>query len=168
VDQIALFLEFLRASALSVGGLASLPLLRSTLVPAYATDAQIVQSLAIGRLSPGPNGLYLVSLGYLVAGWPGAISALLAACLAPLVVLPATTLGRRWLLSGWFAGTVRGVALASAGLLAGTGIIIMIVSGTAPWQLILAAAATILTIRGTLHPAVLVGIGAAAGLVFAR
>lgn len=168
MDELGLFLVFLKASALSVGGLASLPLLRAGLVPAFATDAQIVQALAIGRLSPGPNGLYLVSLGYLVNGWPGAFVAFVAACLAPLVILPATTLARGWLLSAWFAGLVRGVALASAGLLAGTAIIIAVTAGTAPWQLVLAAGATFLTVRGRIHPAVMVCLGAVAGLAFGR
>lgn len=168
MDLLGLFLEFLKASALSVGGLASLPLLRASLVPSVASDAQIVQALAIGRLGPGPNGLYLVSLGYLVAGWVGALTALAAACLAPLAILPATTLARRWLLSRWFGGLVRGVALASAGLLAATGVFIAQASGTAPWQLVLAAIATLLTVQGRLHPALLVGIGALAGLALGR
>ena len=137
-------------------------------MPSFATDPQIVQALAIGRLSPGPNGLYLVSLGYLIDGWPGAFVAFLAACLAPLVILPATSLARGWLLSAWFAGLVRGVALASAGLLAGTAVIIAVTSGTAPWQLALAAVATFLTIRGKIHPAVMVGLGAFAGLALGR
>lgn len=151
-----------------MGGLASLPLIRDGLVPGFATDAQVVQALAIGRLSPGPNGLYLVSLGYLIAGWPGAGIACVATSLAPLVILPATSLARRWLLSTWFAGLVRGVTLASAGLLAGTGVLIALVSGTAPWQLALGGIAAVLTVRGRIHPAVLVGVGAGLGLALGR
>ena len=168
MDELNLFLLFLRSSALSVGGLQSLPLIRDGLVPAYATDAQVLQALAIGRLSPGPNGLYLVSLGYLIAGWPGAALACAATSVAPLVILPATALARRWLLSRWFAGLVRGVTLASAGLLAATGVLILLVAGTAPWQLALAAGAAVLTIQGRIHPAVLVAIGAAVGLALGR
>jgi chromate transporter len=62
-EQLQLFLISLKSSALAVGGLASLPLLRADLVPQYVTEAGIVQALAIGRLAPGPNGLYIVSLG---------------------------------------------------------------------------------------------------------
>ncbi len=168
MDQLTLFLLFLKSSALAVGGLASLPLLRTDLVPAYTNDAGILQALAIGRLAPGPNGLYIVSLGYLVAGWTGAVYAVVGATLAPLAILPATMLARRWLLSPWFAGLVRGVALGTAGLLLATGVTIAQTGGTAPWQLGLAAAAVVLTVRGRLHPAILVGLGAAAGLALGR
>src|SRR5256885_7052168 len=76
MDPLELFGVFLKASALSLGGLSSLPLLRADLVaPGIATDDQLVQAIAIGRISTGPNGLYIVSLGYLVGGvvgrrWP--------------------------------------------------------------------------------------------------
>jgi len=73
MDPLALFVVFLKASALSLGGLSSLPLLRADLVaPGIATDDQVVQAIAIGRISTGPNGLYIVSLGYLVGGAIGA------------------------------------------------------------------------------------------------
>src|SRR4029078_3023526 len=103
-EQLQLLAIFLKSSALAVGGLASLPLLRADLVPQYVTAAGIMQALAVGRLAPGPNGLYIVSLGYIVAGWTGALYALIAASVAPLVMLPATALARRLLLSAWVAG----------------------------------------------------------------
>lgn len=170
MDALALLGVFLKASALSLGGLSSLPLLRADLVaPGFATDEQIVQAIAIGRFSTGPNGLYIVSLGYLVAGVAGATLALVAACLPPLVIVPIAAASRRWLLRTPVAGLVRGVALATAGLLAATGIGIVTASGSpAVWQLGLAAVATVLAYRSTIHPALLIAIGAAAGLVLAR
>lgn len=168
LEQLHLFLLFLRSSAVAVGGLASLPLLRADLVPQYVTDAGIVQALAIGRLAPGPNGLYIVSLGYLVAGVPGALYALIGASVAPLAILPATALARRWLLSGWFGGLVRGVSLATAGLLLATGLTIVSTAGTALWQLALVVLATGLTVQGRLHPALLIAGGILAGLAFGR
>ena len=168
LEQLQLFLIFLKSSALAVGGLASLPLLRADLVPQYVTDAGIVQALAIGRLAPGPNGLYIVSLGYLVAGWTGALYALVGASLAPLAILPATALARRWLLSAWFGGLVRGVLLATAGLLLATGVTIVSVGGTAPWQLALVVLTIAVTVHGKLHPAAMIVVGAAAGLALGR
>lgn len=167
-EQLAVFLVFLKASALAVGGLASLPLLRGDLVPAFTDDAGILQALAIGRLAPGPNGLYIVSLGYIVAGWYGAFAAFVAASLAPLAILPATTLARRWLMSAWFAGLVRGVSLVTAGLLAATGVTIAGAAGTAPWQLVVASLSIVLMAQGRLHPALLIGIGTLVGLAFGR
>jgi chromate transporter len=170
VDALALFAVFLKASALSLGGLSSLPLLEADLVaPGIATDDQIVQAIAIGRISTGPNGLYIVSLGYLVAGVLGATLAVIAATLPPLVIVPITAVSRRWLLTPPVAGLVRGVALATAGLLAATGIGIITASGTPSlWQLALAAIAIVLTYRGTVHPAIVIAIGAATGLAFGR
>ena len=168
MEQLGLLLVFLKSSALAVGGLASLPLLRADLVPRYVTDAGIVQALAIGRLGPGPNGLYIVSLGYLVAGWTGALYALIGATLAPLLILPATALARRWLLSAWFGGLVRGVSLATAGLLLATGATIVNAGGTQVWQLALVAATVAVTLQGKLHPAVMIVVGGAVGLALGR
>ena len=170
MDPLLLLLVFLKASALSIGGLSSLPLLRADLVtPGIATDEQVVQAIAIGRISTGPNGLYIVSLGYLVGGIAGAGMALVAATLPPLVVVPAAALARKWLLTERVAGLVRGVALATAGLLVATGLGIVNATGTpAWWQIALAAVAAALTYRGTLHPAFVIAIGAAAGLALGQ
>jgi chromate transporter len=168
LEQLQLFLVFLKASALAIGGLASLPLLRADLVPQFVTDAGIVQALAVGRLAPGPNGLYIVSLGYIVAGWTGALYALIGASVAPLVMLPATSIARRWLLSAWFGGLVRGVSLATVGLLLATGVTIIQGSGTAWWQLALVGVTVAVTAHGKLHPAAMIVVGAALGLLLGR
>jgi chromate transporter len=170
MEALELFGVFLKASALSLGGLSSLPLLRADLVaPGIATDEQIVQAIAIGKISTGPTGLYIVSLGYLVAGVVGATMALIAASLPPLVIVPITAVARRWLLTTPVAGLVRGVALGTAGLLAATGIGIITATGVPSWwQLALAASATVLTYRGILHPGLVIAIGAAVGLALGR
>jgi chromate transporter len=155
---------------LSLGGLSSLPLLRTDLVaPGIATDDQVVQAIAIGRISTGPNGLYIVSLGYLVGGIVGATVALTAATVPPLVIVPITALARRWLLATPVAGLVRGVALATAGLLVATGLGIVGASGTPSlWQLALTAIGVVLTYQGKVHPAIVIAIGAAVGLALGR
>lgn len=170
MDPLALFLVLLKDSALALGGLGSLPLLRQDLVATgMATDAQLVQALAIGRLSTGPNGLWVVSLGYQLAGPLGAAMALVASSLPPLLILPATALARRWLLSVSFAGFVRGAALATAGLLCATGASLIVPAGDAPswWQVIVGIVAAVLTYQGRLHPAVVVIGGALFGLLLA-
>jgi chromate transporter len=170
MDPLAMFLVFLKASSLSIGGLSSLPLLRAELVaPHIATDEQVVQAIAIGRISTGPNGLYIVSLGYLVGGALGAALALCAATVPPLVIVPVTAFARRWLLTTPVAGLVRGVALATAGLLAATGVGIVTAAGTpAWWQLALVAAAVLLSYRGTIHPGLVIALGALAGIALGR
>jgi chromate transporter len=170
MDPLALFAVLLKDSALALGGLGSLPLLRQDLVATgLATDSQLVQALAIGRLSTGPNGLWIVSLGYQMAGLLGAAMALIASSLPPLVILPATALARRWLLSVAFAGLVRGAALATAGLLCATGLSLIVPAGDVPswWQVAIGITAAGLTYQGRLHPAVVVIGGALLGLLLA-
>ena len=170
MNEALLFLVFLKDAALSLGGLGALPLIRQDLVdPGLATDAQVVQALAIGRLSTGPNGLWIVSLGYLVAGWTGAALALLASCLPPLVMLPATVAARRILLTAGFGGFVRGAALATAGLLLSTSLGLIATDGAvAIWQIVTAVVALWLTYDGRVHPGLVVIGGAAIGLALGR
>jgi chromate transporter len=174
VDPAGLFLVFLKAAALGLGGFGSLPVLREDLILAgNATDEQLVQALAVGRLSTGPNGTYVVSLGYFAGGLAGAVAALVAACLPPLVMVPAVALARRHLVSPAFAGFIRGASLATAGLLLAIALAILVpaaegLSALRWWQVLLAAGAAAVTYRGRLHPALLIGAGAAAGLVLGR
>jgi len=170
-SDLALFLTLLKDSALALGGLGSLPLVRQDLVATgLVTDAQVVQALAIGRLSTGPNGLWIVSLGYQIDGWLGAAIALVACSLPPLVMVPATIVGRRFLMTPAFAGIVRGAALATAGLLASTGVSLIApdIAATAWWQLGIGAAAAGLTYEGRLHPGLVVVGGALLGVGLAR
>jgi len=52
-------------------GLASLPVIQDSLVTQYhvLTNDQLNDAVVITRSSPGPVGLYVVSVGYFVAGW---------------------------------------------------------------------------------------------------
>lgn len=171
MDPLTLFLVLLKDSALSLGGLGSLPLLRQDLVATgVVSDTQLVEALAIGRLSTGPNGLWIVSLGYQIAGPLGAAMALVASSLPPLLILPATAVARRWLLSVPFAGLVRGAALATAGLLCATAVALIVPAGGAPswWQVAIGVAAAAFTYQGRLHPAAVVIGGALLGILLAR
>lgn len=53
----------------------------------WATETQFTEALSIGQITPGPNGLWVVSLCYLTAGLTGSILACLALVLPPLSVL---------------------------------------------------------------------------------
>lgn len=169
MNELALFLTLLKDAALSLGGLGALPLIRQDLVaPGYATDAQIIQALAIGRVSTGPTGLWIVSVGYFVAGWPGAVLAIVAASLPPLIMVPATSVARRFLMTAWFAGFVRGASLATAGLLLSTGISLIAPAGPQWPQIVIALLAIVVTLQGRLHPGVVVIGGALAGIALTR
>ena len=79
---------FFKASLLSTGGLGNLPFLHQDLIAlGWAKESDFVTSIAVGQVSPGPTGLWSLSLGYLSYGWTGAGLALLALSLPPLLVL---------------------------------------------------------------------------------
>lgn len=88
MDPLTYFWLFLKASLLSTGGLGNLPFLHQDL-PAlgWAKENDFITAIAVGQVSPGPTGLWSVSLGYLTYGWLGAGLAGLALSLPPLLVL---------------------------------------------------------------------------------
>ncbi len=82
------FWLFLKASLLSTGGLGNLPFLNKDLINiGWAKSSDFVTAIAVGNVSPGPTGLWSVSLGYLILGWKGSILALAALSLPPLLIL---------------------------------------------------------------------------------
>jgi chromate transporter len=119
MNGLLLYLLLLKATVTSFSGLASLPMVRDDFVVErhVLTDRQLNTAVVAGRTGPGPNGLYLVSVGYFVSGLPGAAVGLLAVMTPAFFILPLMY----WM--GARAGTprIRGaihaVVLASAGLL---------------------------------------------------
>src|SRR5450631_1059948 len=88
IDPFTYLLLFLKASLFSSGGFSNLPSLHQDLIGnGWAKEADFGQSIAIGQISPGPNGLWVISLGYLTYGYLGALFALIAITLPPLLVL---------------------------------------------------------------------------------
>ena len=79
---------FLKASLLSTGGLGNLPFLHQDLIALHwASESDFLTAIAVGQVSPGPSGLWSISLGYLTFGWLGAALALVALTLPPLLVM---------------------------------------------------------------------------------
>lgn len=88
MNPLLYFWLFLKASLLSIGGLGNLPFLNKDLLAlGWATPSDFLTAIAVGNLSPGPSGLWSVSLGYLTFGWLGAGLALAALSLPPLLIL---------------------------------------------------------------------------------
>ena len=119
MNGILLYLILLKAVATSFSGLASLPMLRHDLVIQHKvlTDRQLNTAVAVGRAGPGPIGLYVVSVGYFVAGVPGACAGMLATITPAFLIIPMILyLGRR-AESRRARGAIRAVTLAGAGLI---------------------------------------------------
>lgn len=88
MNPLIYFWLFFKASLLSTGGLGNLPFLNKDLLAlSWAQPADFVTAIAVGQLSPGPSGLWSISLGYLTFGWLGAILALAALSIPPLLAL---------------------------------------------------------------------------------
>lgn len=116
---VVLYVLLLKATVTSFSGLSSLPVLREDLVVRHQllTDRQLNIAVTAGRSGPGPNGLYVVSVGYLVAGMPGACVGWLAMVTPAFLVIPlvqflGTRANRPRLKSA-----IRASTAASAGLL---------------------------------------------------
>ncbi len=86
MNVILYFWIFLKASLLSFGGLGNLPFLHQDLISlGWAREADFINAIAVGQLSPGPSGLWSISLGYLTFGWAGSMLALFAILIPPLL-----------------------------------------------------------------------------------
>jgi chromate transporter len=119
---------FVKAGALTFGsGLAIVPFLRDGVVHQHhwLTDSQFLDAVAVGLITPGPVVITATFVGYLAAGWLGAIVAT-AAIFTPIflgVVVPGP----------WFIrhrdnlqiqAFVKGATAAAAGAIAGAVIVL--------------------------------------------
>jgi len=121
---LTLYFLLLKATATSFARLASVPVVRDELVVQrhMITDHQLNSALVITRATPGPVGVYVVSVGYFADGIQGAIAGWLAMTTPALLII---------LLLRFFAarathprvrGMLQSVVLASAGLVVASSI----------------------------------------------
>lgn len=119
MNAFLIYALLLKATCTSFSGLASLPMIREDFVVRrhVLSDQQLNTAVFAGRAGPGPNGIYLVSVGYFAGGWAGAAAGLMAVITPAFLILPMM----RWLRAR--AGTprvrsaIRAVIVGTAGLL---------------------------------------------------
>lgn len=116
---VLLYFLLLKATTTSFSGLSSLPVLREDLVVrrALLTDRQLNVAVTAGRSGPGPNGLYVVSVGYLVAGVPGACVGWAAMVTPAFLVIPLVHFVGARADRPRLRSAIRALTTASAGLL---------------------------------------------------
>lgn len=119
MNLVVLYLLLLKGTVTAFAGLASLPVIQDELViQRHAlTDAQLNEAVVITRSTPGPVGLYIVSVGYFVAGVPGAIAGWLAMITPALLMIPLVTFVGRKMDHPRVRSMLQTVVVASAGLL---------------------------------------------------
>lgn len=117
MNQLIYFWLLLKASLFSTSGTGNLPSLHNDLIPLrWATDNQFGEALAIGQISPGPTGLWVVSFGYLTDGFRGVLLSVIAITLPPLLILGVERLYRRVQHHPAVEGFVTGLGLAMIGV----------------------------------------------------
>jgi chromate transporter len=114
------FWLFLKGSLLSTGGMGNLPFLHQDLIAlGWAGESDFLAAIAVGQLSPGPNGLWTISLGYLTGGWLGAALSLVAITLPTLLALVVVAMHRRIETHPAVQSFTRGITLGVIGLTLG-------------------------------------------------
>ena len=117
VDWVVYFWLLLKASFFATGGTGNVPSLHADLLArGWATERQFAEALAVGQISPGPTGLWVVSLGYLTAGWLGALLATISILIPPLLVLVIDRLHGHIGAHPAVVGFTRGLSLAVVGI----------------------------------------------------
>jgi chromate transporter len=124
MSPVVVYVLLLKAIATSFAGMGSLPQIQHDFVETrHALSVeQINQAVLVGRSTPGPIGAYVVSVGYLAAGWPGAAAAWLAMMTPALAAIPLLVLMQRWLHLPRVRAAVDAVVIASSILLLASGI----------------------------------------------
>jgi chromate transporter len=119
MNGVLLYFLLLKGTVTAFAGLASLPVIQDALVFHYhvLTDKQLNEAVVITRSTPGPVGLYIVSVGYFVAGVSGAIAGWLAMITPAFLIIPLVHFAGRKIDHPRVKGVLETVVIASAGLL---------------------------------------------------
>ncbi|CAN5733926.1 chromate efflux transporter [soil metagenome] len=166
-----LFLQFLKIGALLYGsGYVLIAFLHSTFVDKYGwlTEAQLIDAVAVGQVTPGPVFTTATFIGYLVGGFPGAILATAAIFLPSfLFVAAANPLLPRIRSRELLGELLDGINLAAIGLMLGVTWYLGREALVDPTTAIVAAAAALLLVWKNVNSAALLGLGAVVGLITA-
>ncbi len=170
IDPFTYFWIFLKAGALSTGGLGNLPSLSQDLAGrGWANDSQFGAALAVGQITPGPTGLWVASLGYLTFGVPGAAMAVLASSIPPMIALPVGKLYDRYGDLAVARDFMRGLSIAVVSVFPIV-MLRLVVShdGYDPRSLLVVAAGFFLAMTRRVPPVVVLAISAASGVLLLR
>jgi len=122
MNILLLYLLLLKATITSFSGLTSLPVVHNDFVVKrrILSERQLNAAVVTGRAVPGPNGLYIVSVGYFAGGIPGACVGWLAVVTPAFLIIPLLEyLGARTERPA-SRGAIQSLTLAAAGLIAST------------------------------------------------
>ncbi|MCA1572828.1 MAG: chromate efflux transporter [Chloroflexi bacterium] len=171
VNLLTLAGVFLKVGALLYGsGYVLLAFLRGDLVErlGWLTDAQLLDAVAIGQVTPGPLFTTATFVGYLLAGIPGAVVATVAIFLpAFLFVALIGPFAERLRNRPATAALLDGVNAAAIGLMAAVSIELGASALVDPLTAGVAIASGVAIVWGRAPSVLLVGVGAVVGLAAA-
>lgn len=169
MSLLLLYLLMLKATVTTFNGQMSLPILRDELVVKrhVLTDRELSAAVTAAQSSPGPMGIYVVSVGYFVAGVPGAAAGWFALVTPAFVAVPLMRgIGRR-LQHPRAKRMLSAAVLASAGLIVLSAVPLAEASVHTPLRAGIAAAAFALVAFTRLPTIVIIGASAALGAITA-
>lgn len=138
-----LFVIIMVASAFSFGGLGSLPVLQNQLAANQVpVDQVLLPALAVGNISPGPNGLYLIAASYFLDGVRGSLVACAAVLIPPFLVLLVERARQRLIHLARFRAMLRSLAVAVVALLVVTDWSLVKAAATGPLSIAMLVAGT--------------------------
>ncbi len=162
-----LFLYFLFIGSVLYGsGYVLFAFLEGGLVQTFGwlTEQQLIDAIAVGQVTPGPVFSAATFIGYVLAGWPGALAATVGIFLPSFIFVAALTrLMPKLRRSAWMAAFLDAINVSAIGLM----VVVSIRLGQAAlvsWQAwLVLAVALILVLRWNANSALLVAGGAIAG-----
>jgi len=167
VNPFILYLVLLKATVTSFSGLASLSVIRHDLVVQrrVLTAEQLDTAVVVSRTTPGPVGVYIVSIGYSVAGTSGAVAGWLAMCTPALLVIPLVGSAARYLQNPRIRRATTGIIAASAGLLLSAAVPLAHDSLTGVIPIAIGASCLVTLMATKIDPLWVVAAASAAGLL---
>lgn len=168
--QLAMYFGML--SLLAFGGMpAVMPEMQRIVVESqgWATPLEFVQLFAIAQAAPGPNVLIVSLIGWKAAGLPGAVVALLAACVpAGVLAWWIAGLWERFKDSPWRAAIQKAIAPLVVGLTLSGGYVLCTPSTPDPRLWAIAAVSATAMVMTRLNPLWLLATGGVVGGLLLR
>ncbi len=170
-DLSTLFFTFLKIGSVLYGsGYVLLAFLRADFVTrlGWLTDQQLIDSIAIGQVTPGPVFTTATFIGYLLGGVPGSLLATLGIFLPSFIFVTISNPIIPWLRhSPWAGGLLDGVNVASLGLMAAVTVQLGRAAFIDPLTIVLGVVSAALLLKFKINPTWLVLGGAGVGLLSA-
>ncbi len=167
MNPLSYFLIFLKASLFSTGGLGNLPSLHQDLLDnGWASETDFGKAVAVGQITPGPNGLWVISLGYITYGWLGAALALAAVIIPPFIVLLVAAGYKKIEHIPAVRGLLRGLSVAVVGSLLATAFSLISAPGIDWRGWIVCAVTVVVGLTNRVHVIFMLIMAGAAGYIF--